>query len=177
MSEARVVIWDPLGEVPDGEIVAGKTASLLVARKVATLPVEGSALKRSGISGWSKRSFGKGWTFAPYQSERGAPVVLHVVRDLPTVHWCARVVADAHGEPMGRLKLAMDPSQAGTITLGLASREGPVQVERQQLDKWGGWVIAGKAQFSSRLEGFAALSLYGTLSNARVLWVAASQAR
>lgn len=171
----RVVIWDPLGEVPCGEIVTPNEARLLMSRKVATLPVE-DVKPKNGASGWAKRHFGRGEVMHTHTQGYACPLVLHIETTPPTIAWCARVQLNPRKEKMrGRLSLNAPPSQLGCIQLGLRSEEGAIVLEALQVDKWGGVTIEGRASFSSRLSGFLGLSLYGALEGGRVMWVAASQ--
>jgi hypothetical protein len=176
--DKRIVVWDPLGEEPEGEVVEVQRAQQLIARRAATLPYDPRLDVRNGLSGWSKRSWGKGVAFDAIANRRGCPIVLYVMTDHATLNYVLRIIPDPAGEPHGRLRLTTDKNQIGTLALGTKSPTGPIQVEALgEPDKWGGWTVEGKLAFTTRNEGFFGLSLYGKLSACRVAWLAVSQTR
>lgn len=175
MSKA-VVVWDPSGELPDGSILEGNEVAVAKGRGVVALPVHTELLARGGAAGWSKRCYGPGWRYHPTIGGHGSPLLLQVSPGYPMVHWAARLVADrVTSHVSGSLRLAGD-NQIGAGSFGLALEDGPVQVERLgDRDAAGGWTIGGKCRASISSEVAFGLQLYGHLSGARVLWLAASQ--
>lgn len=174
----QIVVWDPTGEHPDGDIVDGNRVNVLVARKAVLLPVDPDLLKHHGAGGWVKRAWGKGVAYDALATRHGCPMVMHAERDRTTVHWCARVAPEPSGQPLGRIRLAVGSGQVDTIAAGIRSDESPIIVEKLgETDKWGGWTVGGKVRFTSHLSGFVGFSLYGTLGSCRVLWAAVSQTK
>ena len=174
--QQRVIIYDPKGDRPTGEIVEGKKAELLVAHGIPSLPVEPHLLSRNGASGWVNREYGKGAALEAIASRRACPIVLYVLPGYQQINWLARVIpASAEADVSGRLRLANDTAQVNVIKGGLATAQF-AEVDGEPDDE-GGWTIAGSSRFNAGLEGFMGLCLYGTLSGARVLWFAVSQSR
>lgn len=171
----RVVIHDPSGDNPTGEIVEGKKAELLVARGIPSLPVDPNLLSRNGVSGYSKREFGRGISLDANSSRRGCSTVLYVMPSHQKINWCARIIPTSAGMvARGRLRLANDTAQVNVIKGGIATAEfaevsGKLGAE--------GLTIAGSSRFIANMEGYMGLCLYGTLANARVLWLAISQSK
>lgn len=177
-----VVVYDPTGNEPEGEILTGNAIGVAKARGAVLLPVELDLLRRGGASGWSKRSYGRGWRYNAVAAARGCPLVLHMTAGFPVVEWVARVVADdPEGAPTntaGSLRLATDTAQAGASASGLAPDTSPVSIPALGApDAGGGWTIGGRARAMVTSDMLLALQLYGQIGGARVLWFAASQTR
>ena len=66
-----VIVHDPSGHEPEGEVISGNAIGVAVARGVVLLPVEIDALRRGGVSGWSKRAYGRGWKYDAIVAARG----------------------------------------------------------------------------------------------------------
>lgn len=176
MSKA-VVVWDPSGKLPDGSILEGNEIAVSQGKGVLCLPVQADLLARGGAAGWSKRSYGRGWQYNRQVSAGGCPLVLQVASGYPVIHWLARLlpVPDA-GNISGMLRLAGDTAQIGAGTLGLSLDHGPVYADGLGApDEHGGWTIGGRCKASISGDRIFAMQLYGYLSGARVLWLAASQ--
>ena len=94
MSAHVVVVFDPEGIEPEGELLTGHKADVAKARGVVTLLVVPELMRRSAFGGWSTRSYGRGWQYDPAKGTRGCPLMLHVSPEFPLVHWVARLVID-----------------------------------------------------------------------------------
>ena len=178
---ARVVVWDPLGEHLEGEVISGTTVKLIArGPELVMLPVEPELLGRCGCAGWVKRSFGVGVEFG--SSPRfGCSTVLYAVPGCPVIRWVARVVpVPAVGGakmPSGFLKLAGESGKPYSLSGGIVSGDNPVRLDAVEPDEHGGWTIGGSAKAAVMTEGFVALGLYGALEGGRVVWLAVSQSR
>lgn len=173
----RIVVEDPSGQYAEGQLLEGNAAQLLVVAHAATLPADSDLLGRGAVSGYMRRGFGVGWRFDPHMPRRGCPLVLYVAPDRPVLHWVARLAVDDPSKPMsGVLRLGCDTSQKGVITCGLTADAQPPELARVNMGSGNGY-FGGMLRFSSAIEGFLGLSLYGTADNCRVLWVAVSQSR
>ena len=182
MSKHAVVVYDPSGVEPDGEILTGNAIGVARARGVVLLPVELDVLRRGGVSGWSKRSYGRGWRYDAVAASRGCPLVLHMTAGYPVVTWVARLEAtDPEGAPTntaGSLRIAPDTAQVGASAAGLAPEASPIQIPSLgPPDAAGGWTIGGRSLASVSSDLMLGLQLYGQIGGARVLWFAASQTR
>lgn len=173
-----VIVHDPSGREPEGDVLSGNAIGVAAARGVVLLPVELDELRRGGVSGWSKRAYGRGWEYNAIAAARGCPLVLHISPQYPIIEWRARVQADPAGSLSGSLRLAPDTAQPGAGALGLAPETPAVQLQTLgPPDEAGGWCIGGRARASIPGDMFLALQLYGQVGGARVLWFAASQTR
>jgi hypothetical protein len=173
-----VIVHDPEGREPEGEVISGNAIGVAAARGVVLLPVEIDVLRRGGVSGWSKRVYGRGWQYDAIAAARGCPLVLHISPAYPLIVWVARVQADPAGSLSGSLRLAPDTAQVGAGAIGLAPESSSVQLQTLgPPDAEGGWIISGRARASIPGDMFLALQLYGQVGGARVLWFAASQTR
>jgi len=174
-----VVVHDPAGVEPEGEVLIDNRAEVARARGVATLPVVPELMKRGAFAGWAKRAYGRGWVFDPRRSSRGCPLMLHVTPEYPVIHWLARVVVDAElGSLGGTLRIASDTAQVGAHATGLMPETSPVSMlHLGPPDAGGGWFVGGRARADIPADMFLAVQLYGTLMGARVQWFAMSQSR
>lgn len=170
----RVVISDPTGDIPPGEIVEGRKAELLVAKHIPSLPIDPQLLRRNGAAGYTKREYGRGVAFVGNSSQRACQATLYVMPSHQAINWCAAIAPNrAHAHVKGRIRLANDPSQVNVIKAGIATAQY-AEVD-EEVD--GQLVISGSSRFITSMEGFLGVSLYGTLSDARVLWLAVSQSK
>lgn len=173
-----VVIYDSKGDLYEGEILSGNAVGVAAARGVALLPVETDILRRSGISGWSKRCYGRGWKYDAIAASRGCPLVLHVAQAFPILEWRARLIPDGDGPPHGALRFAADTAAVNASPTGIMPETGAAQMAALgPLDDDGGWTIGGRARASIPGDMALALQLYGQVGGARVIWFAASQTR
>lgn len=175
MSE-RVVIWDPKGEVQEGELIDGNAAKVFEARGGVALPILPPLVEKNGAAGWVKRCFGDGVVFGMTQNRRGCPLVFYASTHCGRVHWAACLVAAE--KPDGRLRLVGDGGQ-----VGVALSRGGVASSATDLTKLdgpgvgGGWIARGESRVTVAHDGFVALGLYGSMNDVRVRWLAVSQSR
>ncbi len=173
-----VVIHDPEGREPEGEILSRNAIGVAHARGAVLLPVELDTMRRGGVCGWSKRHYGRGWQYDAVVASRGCPLILHVSPEYPVIVWCARLQADPDGSVSGSLRLAPDTAQVGAGACGLAPENSAIQIQALgPPDQDGGWFIGGRSRASIPADMFLGLQLYGQVGGARVLWFAASQTR
>jgi len=178
-----VVVWDPSGDLPEGEVLVDNAIGVARSRGVVLLPLDTDELQRGGVSGWNKRCYGRGWRYGAIVAARGCPLVLHVGAGFSSIEWCARLVRDLPGgdEPapiVGMLRMAADTAQVGAGAAGLAAELGAVQLsELGAPDSGGGWIVGGRSRASITGDMFLALQLYGQIGGAKIVWFAASQSR
>jgi len=177
MSMMAVVVWDPSGRLPDGSILEDNQIAVARGEGVVALPLQKELLRRGGAAGWSKRSYGRGWQYDATVSGPGCPLLLQVAAGYPLIHWTARLAPHEPGAPIaGSLRLSGDTTQIGAGAFGLSLEDGPVQINRLgDADEAGGLIISGKCRIRVASDVAFGLQLYGYLSGARVLWLAASQ--
>jgi hypothetical protein len=172
-----VVIYDPEGDEPEGEILDGQRAEVARSRGVVTLPVVAALMRRNAFAGWAKRAYGRGWKYDAHKAARGCPLSLHVDAGYPVVHWVARLVRDESlGAPSGTLRFASDTAQISSYATGITNDSSPQALSALgEPDEDGGWTISGRAHANVRGDSFLAFQLFGQLSGARVAWFAVSQ--
>lgn len=170
-----VVIYDPRGVEPEGEILSGQRLVVARSHGVETLPVDVDVMRSTALGGYAKRAYGSGWRFDALRAGRGCPLVLYASAAHQRLHWCIRLVATSP-EPQGQLRVAVDTGQLGVHAAGLSPVTPPIMVvELGEPDAVGGWTCRGHGTISMQSDALAGFMLYGTLSGARVAWWAVSQ--
>jgi len=181
-SANAVVVYDARkGGLLEGEILSGNAIQVAVAEGVVLLPLEIDLIRRSGISGWAKRSYGRGWRYESIAGARGCPLVLHASMKYPVIEWVARLQMDEgvdRANVTGSLRFATDTSQIGAMPVGIAPETSAVQLAHLgDADEEGGWTLRGRGRMALTGDVMLALQLYGQVGGARVTWFAASQSR
>jgi hypothetical protein len=170
-----IVIFDPHGVEPEGEILTAQRLAVARAHGVVTLPVDVDMMRATALGGYAKRAYGKGWRFDALRAGRGCPLVLYAAAAHPTLHWVVRLVADGP-ERQGQLRVAVDTGQLGVNASGLSPVTPPILLaDLGEPDAGDGWTCHGHGTLSLRDNALAGFMLYGTLSGARVAWWAVSQ--
>lgn len=160
----------------EGELISGPMARSLRGEGVAVLPCDPDLVRRGGISGWSKRSFGAGYVYDSLMPRAGASVALMLAPDRTRICWAARLVP-TDGLRGGQLYFAGDPTQFGAGLAGLAGGTAVLIEHLDEPDAAGGWTIGGESRLTA-IAGAAAplgVTLYGTARGIAVRWLAASQ--
>jgi hypothetical protein len=178
---SRIVVWDPEGEYWEGALVDETRARVLEARHVVTLPVDASLLKRGGVAGYHRRSWGAGWPLDHFTPRMACPLTMFVDQAHRTVDWVARLALDP-GKPgakpedlMGQLRLVGDGAQGGADHASLTPNTPAVDVRTLAVaDEWGGWTVGGRCTMHAPADRHYGFSLYGTAPGLRVLWAAVS---
>lgn len=175
----RIVVWDPSGKFPIGDIIEGdKAISLLHGHGGLTLPIEPHLLGRNAVSGYFRRDWGRGTPFTNMVGTRGCPMLIYVVPDFAVLNWAIRVEPiPGAPESRGTFRLTMHTGQVGTISGGLAADGAVVEFADRPIDPHGGVTIVGSSKLNCTMEGYLGLSIYGTAVGVRVLWSAVSQSR
>lgn len=172
----RIVIWDPTGDFPEGELVYGTNGiAVLHSKGGVTLPVELELLKINAVSGFFSRNWGSGIKFDRMLGTRACPMLLFVQPDFTRINWAARLEFD--GDHQGTFRLTTDSSQMGGIGGGLAANEAAIDITDLEPDEYGGVTIGGTCKLNCTTEGYLGLSLYGTAIGARVVWSAVTQSK
>jgi len=170
-----VVIFDPHGVEPEGEILTAQRLAVARSHGVVALPVDVDMMRATALGGYAKRSYGKGWRFDALRAGRGCPLVLYAAAAHPTLHWAVRLVADGP-ERHGQLRVAVDTGQLGVNASGLSPVTPPIlPADLGEPDAGGGWTCIGHGTLSLRDDSLAGFMLYGTLTGVRVAWWAVSQ--
>ena len=179
MTDAKtaVVIHDPTGEDPEGEILSGNRLAVARSRGVITLPVDVPLLRSGALSGYARRCYGRGWRYDANRAGRGCPLVLHASALYPMLHWVVRLVPDPEMQQRaGHLRVAVDTAQAGAQAAGLSPQGSPLDAGRLgDPDEAGGWSWSGESLVTLAGDQLLGLQLYGALSGVQVAWWAVSQ--
>lgn len=172
-----VVIHDPSGTEPEGELLSGQKLDVARSRGAVVLPVDPVLLRTGAMSGYAKRAYGRGWTYDANRPARGCPLILHADKGYPLLHWVVRLVpGEAGARRDGHLRVAMDTAQPGAVAAGLSPVEGPLNASTLgDPDEHGGWTWRGSSRVTLAGDQFLGLTLYGALSGLRVAWWAVSQ--
>lgn len=177
MSESAVVVFDPLGTEPEGEILSGNRIAVARSRGAVLLPIDVQLLRSGALGGYAKRAYGRGWSYDRHRPGRGCPMVLFASPAYPLIHWAVRLAQDPEGGRLeGHLRVAVDTAQAGARASGLTTDAGPLNVPTLgDPDEHGGWTWMGESKVTIPGEGLLGLQLFGALGGARVAWWAVSQ--
>jgi len=179
----RILVWNPHEPGTDGVILNGpRHFAYAEANQLVTLPydVELYGQGLNALHGYSRRGWGSGYVLSIGHggtlARRSCPLVTFIDTERKYLHWAARI-SPIKGESMvGTLRLTTDSTQRLTINAGLSSDASPIDVAAlDSPDRWGGYIIRGKHQISSTIEGYLGLSLYGTARGIAVEWVAVTQ--
>jgi len=176
---ARIIVWDPSGELVEGQLIQGPNAEQQVERRsaVVSLPCDPELMWSRGARGYFRRSWGTGWPITRNAGERVCPLTLDVVTDRPYLHWVTRIVP-CGGDPIGQFRLTTDSGQSN-LAGGLSAVDNPVLILRDlgKPDAAGGWTLRATSRLSTNLEGILGLSLWATARDVAVLWAAVTQTR
>ena len=182
-SKEAVVVHDPREDavrLPEGEILSGNAIGVAQAAGVELLPIDLDALRRGGVCGWSKRSFGRGWKYEAVAGSRGCPLVLYAFQHLAVIEWVARLqLSEGEIENVnGSLRFAADTAQAGASAVGIAHESSAIQIGALgPPDEHDGWTVRGRGRLALTGDVMLGLQLYGQTNGVRVTWFAASQTR
>jgi len=180
MDQSRIVVYDPTGQFPEGDVLEGNRAiAMFASRGGMSLPIDVRLIGRNAVSEVFIRKWGQGEVFDRMVGQRGCPMLLYTVPDVPFLHWAARVLPlGGDREPRGVVRLVMHSGQPGAITGGLRADGEACQVgDGLAPDSDGGWTVSGRVGLNCTMEGYLGLSLYVVASGIRVVWSAVSQAR
>jgi hypothetical protein len=175
---SRIVIWDPSGRFPEGEILTGENAlGVLHSQGGVTLPVKPELFGLNAVAGFFSRNWGNGVPFLHMVGTRACSMLLYVQQGIPSLNWVARLAPiDGAKEVRGTFRLVCSTAQVGIISGGLATEASAIEIADLQPDKWGGYTIGGKCNLNCTLDGYLGLSLYGCAIGCKVLWTAITQA-
>lgn len=177
-----IVVDDPNDEYRDGSIVSATLNHQISNRGAVTLPVDPEVLRRSGVGGYHRRTWGAGWPLDSMAPRMTCPLTLWATPEHNSLAWVARLSGGQEllalavsGERLeGQLRLASDTT-GGAYQAGLHGLEKPVSMrEIGPPDAQGGWTISGRASASIAVEGHYGFALYGVAPGFRVIWAAAS---
>lgn len=176
-AKSAVVLFDPSGEEPEGEVLSGHRLAAARSRGVEALPVDVTLLRSGALSGYARRCYGRGWRYDANQSGRGCPLVLYASTQYPEIHWLVRLIPDPElHQRAGHLRVAVDTAQAGAQAAGLSPRGSPLNAGTLgDPDAAGGWSWRGESHVTLVGDQLLGLQLYGALSGLRVAWWAVSQ--
>jgi hypothetical protein len=176
---SKIVVWDPSGRFPEGEIVKDdNTLHLLHSSGGVSLPVVEDLLQYNAIAGFFMRKWGNGVRFERMVGTLGCPMILWIKPQFTSIYWAARIkpIPEAK-ETKGIFRLAMHSGQYGVIGAGIASNDEAIEIGELELDEYGGAIIQGSCRLSSAIEGYLGVSLYGVAVGARIMWSAITQAQ
>lgn len=181
----HVVIWDPTGEYWEGSLVDDRMERVLVERGVVALPVDQESMRRNGVGGYAKRSWGAGWPLDFASPRLSCPLTVFVREGASRVDWALRLVPDervagaakeGNAQLQGTLRIVGDPGQdhARVATLSLSEQPIDGAAMRRPLDADGGWTFRGGGGVRPGSDGFYGFGLYGLMPGARAAWAALS---
>lgn len=175
---AKILVWDPTGEIPEGEILEGANKIAAVERRGGVvLPFDPKLATNNAVAGYFRRSWGSGIHFDRMIGLRACPMMIYAVPDFPSFHWAARIMPiEGAKETKGIFRCTNNSGQVGTLTGGLGAMGEPIELNDTPPDKFGGWTIRGSNRLNCTLEGYLGLSIYATAVGARVMWSAVTQA-
>lgn len=177
----HVVLFDPSGKIPEGEIVDARRLEVARAMRVETLPLDLDMLRATALGGYAKRSYGSGWRFDARRPGRGCPLVVYATQRMPTLVWTIRLVpAEGDGEVAeprsGQLRVAVDTGQLGAMAATLRPETDSLNLSALgDPDEDGGWYCRGRGTMTMQGDSLVGLMIYGMASGVRVSWWAASQ--
>ncbi len=181
MSQQYIVVEDISGTYPEGAIIDDVARHKALSLGACILPINSYLFRRNGISGYTKRAWGSGWSFDNIPKPI-APITLYGVPEHPVVSWAARIVPMADSDarkPAGFIRFVSDVSQRSVIQAGLAAdSRSKLVVDLSDLgdpDVDGGWIISGNGILNINGEGYYGFALYGNPSDVAVVWLAATQ--
>ena len=165
---------DPTNTVGVGAVVSlPKTAHALESKGAVLLPVTPRLMvdETLTLGGFTRREWGfDGWLFDLQRGEPGCSTALQVKAGNSMLYWAARLQPRANARAVGKLQLTAARVAPGSFSGGLRSEltPSPVNTDRSL-------IIRGSCRFSSQIDGFLALQLWGVCSATRVMWLAVSQ--
>lgn len=181
----RVVIWDPSGKVPEGELVDFAAAEVIRQAGGCSLPTIVEHIGRSGIGGYAVRKYGAGWPLDGNQARLQCPLTLLVPEgSYRGLHWAIRLqAAEAlvgrarEGQPVtdGILRVVADNTQIYAQRGAATPLEAPITgAKLGPCDDHGGWTVTGRSTIGVPSAGHIGFGVYGMMPGLRVAWVAIS---
>lgn len=188
MEQRFVVVSDPDGKYPDGEVVDRAKSIDVRDRGGATLSCTPEFFRFAAGSGYSKRSWGQGWALENPAPELVCPLVMFAAPGGPRdLAWAARLVPSPSAldnlranrpAAQGILRIAAGEQRGGMLRGIVTDDSGcknAVQVGTLGApDPRGGWTVYGTARLHLQGEGCCALAFYGFAPGMRIQWVAAT---
>ena len=168
----RVVVWDPTGDLPEGEVMSEALYRTVVGRGVAALPVDADLLQRGGA--YVKRAWGKGYEFNHAVPDIGCEMALYATREHARIHWTALLVPDGSATPVaGRLQINVCRALGGSCGLSELSPGARAQdvVQGPQTGSQG-WLVGGTAVATFGQDTHHGFGLFGSLQGLLVRWAA-----
>lgn len=177
MSDHYVLVHDPKGLLPDGDIFTDAQARAHPRKSegLVFIPVDPMLYKQSGVGGYQKRVWGSGFELSDAMPKMHAPLMLFGTPEHKKLTWRARIVKKVPNPTMnGQLRIAGDRGQPTPHYAGV-SQENAIMMSLLGAPNDGdGWIVGGEARVSITLEGHHGFALYGAGGGLRVAWAAAS---
>lgn len=175
----EVVVFDPEGILPEGKVFMQDERLFAAKRRgVVLLEVDSLLRERSALSPFAKFVYGDGAEVSAVAPAYAGKGVLWLARGRARVAWAGML---RHFEPQvqGNLRLVGDPRQppllqapcsddAGNrIDVGAACSRGTDRT----------WtVVQGTVPCQTSMDGYYAFALHGVVTNAKLAWLALTQA-
>lgn len=164
-----VVVFDPNGVLPVGELIEGDSVGVARRRNVVMLPAD-DYMYFNASPGFAYRPWGSGIVFDAMQPRRDCPMVVSVHPSSPHVYWAVQLRQIRAGEQMtGRIRLVGNAA-AGAMSVGMTQEVLMPTLESLQQKDGACLVFTGRNQVSVQQEGQFGLSLYGVCRNVRLTW-------
>lgn len=170
-----VVVFDPNGLLPVGELLDGDKVGAARRRSVAMLPAD-DHMYFNGLPGFTYRPWGTGVHFDDMMPRRDCPMLVAVHPQTPQVYWAMQLRPIRANEPMtGRVRVVGNAA-AGAMAAGMTQDVPMPLLEGIDQKNVEAVVITGRNSVSVNQEGMFGLSLHGVCRNVRVVWSCASVA-
>jgi hypothetical protein len=173
MSAQFVVVHDPTGSHPIGDVIADDKLVVARRRKVVLLPAD-DRMFYSATPGFCYRPWGNGWNYDAMQGERGCPMMLSVGPHHPWIYWSALVLPIRKSEPLHGMLRVVGNSAAGGMSLGMTQDQIIQKLQEYNVGEQSGVVVSGRNNLSVTQDGMLSLSIHGVCRNTRVMWSAVS---
>lgn len=177
---SAIVVLDPSGNLPEGQVVEGpERVAKLDASGVVLLPYEPALHGRRGTRGYFRRSWGDGEPLNSAASTRFCPATIDVELGYPWLFWVACVALEGV-DPSGQLRLLGDNTLGQQLGASLSAADQTlIQVHEGSRHPMAddGFIVGGRLRISIANPGVLPLTLYGYGRGLRVKWLAVSQAK
>lgn len=178
MQQMRIVVWDPTGEYPEGEVVTVERAAQIEQhpRCGAVLPVAPHLFDAGGMAGYARRGWGKGLALPDTLPAMVSRMAMYCTTEARHLHWRARLVPLAtRAVPHdGFVRFVADAGRMGSGVTYSSPEPNKRTLELGRLDAAGGWTIGGAGHIALQQDGYGGFAIYGTARGVGIAWVAAS---
>jgi hypothetical protein len=169
-----VVIESPT--LPEGALIDMDRAPNSQLDGTIILPVNPDMIVRSGIGGYTKRSFGGGYPLPIGIPTHISPITIFVDSNASSIHWAIKLRKLTKNEPAtGRLQFTADTKQLCNSSAAITYNGSPATSLESLQEEDGSWLMRGEARLNiAAVPGYLGFGIYGSGQNIAVAWLAAS---